>query len=295
MDDIKFIDARDSHGRTLADTPTIQELVRMECQNGSIKLNKYTEETGFHAISNPGWIKFEMDDLHKVSYIRFLLWDSCGNGKKQPSHRKYQYRLLYSEDKISFEGTRWTVLYDTMQNGSNGWQEFYLENRPLDIRSIKIHCCNNTRNSETQLIKVQAFRYPTRELAQEFGLTVPDEAYAPSIHGIINNRIICGDLEEAGISKSIYKEVSTKLKQLAEKIGESDEEIENFRQETQEKLGELNLIDNDISKFQASLLEPVEEAIRKQKRQDKKWRKINIAVMLLAIATILIDILRLIF
>ena len=294
MSDIIFKEVLDSEGQTQA-SETISDLVRQDLNpDGSVKIDIYTEEVGFHSIANPGWIKFELDGLYEISYIRFLLWDSCGNGKKQPSHRKYQYRLLYSEDSIHLKSARWTVLYDTMRNGSNGWQEFYFRNEPVQIRSIKIQCCNNSRDSATQIIKVQAYRYPTYEIATEFGQSVPNDAYAPSIHGIINNRIICGNNEEAGISKDIYNKVKNKLELLGEKIGKDDNNIRIFSLETEEKLDELDHIDNDISKFRTSLLEPVKEAIRRQKKQDERLHHINIVITVLAAVTILVDILRLV-
>lgn len=294
MCDMPFVNAIDSKGQTLANTKTIKNLVNIDRnQDGSVKVGMYNEDEGFHPINNPGWIKFELDDVKYISYIRILLWDNCGNGKKQPSNRMYQYRLMYSEDSITSESARWTVLYDTMRNGSNGWQEFYLEDGPAKIRSIKIHFCHNSRNSETQVVKVQAYRNPTRELAEEFGIyDLKDEEFAPSIHGIINNRIICGYHEEAGISKGIFNEVSSRLKKLKDILGNSDKDVLAFSTETEEKLGELNFIDNDISRFQASLLKPVEDAVKKQKVLDMKWRRINNMVTVLAIMTLVIDIIR---
>ena len=292
---MEIVKSLDSMGQTMEGTPSFKELLNLECnEDGSVKLGKYNENVGFHSINNPGWIKYELDKEYEISYIRLLLWDNCGDGKKQPSNRTYRYRILYSQDTLSSESVRWKVLYDTMRNGSNGWQEFYLEDKPAKIRSVMVHCYYNSRNDDTQIVRVQAFKYPTKELAQEFGLKgISDEDFAPSIHGIINNRIICGYQAEAGISKGIYQEVSSRLDILEEILGDNDNDIQVFRNETKERLGELNFIDNDISRFQASLLKPVEEAVKKQKVMDRKWQIFNISVAALAIVTIVIDIVRL--
>ena len=80
----------------------------------------YNEKIGFHSVPTPGWVEFDFGETKQVRYIRFLLWDNAGSGKRQRSHRNYNYRILFRDG----ETTEWTVLHDTMGHGSCGWQEF---------------------------------------------------------------------------------------------------------------------------------------------------------------------------
>lgn len=101
----------------------------------------YNEKEGFHEVPMPGWIEFDFGKEEDVRYLRFLLWDNAGEGKKQRSHRAYNYRVLFRPENTS----AWTVLHDTMGQGSCGWQEFVKEDgKPWPIRFIRIYGISNS-------------------------------------------------------------------------------------------------------------------------------------------------------
>lgn len=101
----------------------------------------YDEKEGYHGISTPGWIEFDFGEKKDVKYIRFLLWDNNGAGKRVPSHRIYNYRVAFK----SQENESWKVLHDTMEHGSSGWQEFVNESgKSWPIRFIRIYGIYNS-------------------------------------------------------------------------------------------------------------------------------------------------------
>lgn len=101
----------------------------------------YNENEGFHEVLMPGWVEFDFGKEEGIRYLRFLLWDNAGEGKKQRSHRAYNYRVLFRPENTS----TWTVLHDTMGQGSCGWQEFVKEDgNPWPIRFIRIYGISNT-------------------------------------------------------------------------------------------------------------------------------------------------------
>lgn len=289
----------DSQGNTLEKCPTLKNLVDTATNDdSSVKIFFYDASTGFHPVCNPGWIKFDLGECKKVSYIRIHLWDSCGNGKQQPSHRKYQYRLLYTSSDPFAEDAVWETAYDTMSSGSNGWQEFYKEgeNGFGNVQGFMIHLMNNSRNDYTQVVRFQVSEYPTRSIADEFGLDIPDGQEAPAVHRIINNRIICGSPQETALSHEIFKEVRVKLQALETAMSEnggSEDESEKLRilcDETEERINELNGLDTEVKNLTASLIQPVNDEFESQRKYEDRWKAANTISFILAIITLLVDI-----
>ena len=76
------------------------EQARCEYKLCGDSILEYDETKGYYNIKNPGWIKINLNEPKEISYLRFLLWDNRGTLKKrQPSNRKYIYRLLIEEEK----------------------------------------------------------------------------------------------------------------------------------------------------------------------------------------------------
>lgn len=275
----------DSDGNVSGRSDSIEGLVRLEGEGAEKRVSRYDSKEGFHKITNPGWIIFDLGQEEEISYIRFLLWDNCGAGKKQPSRRKYLYRLLIageiSAEESGGRALKWEAVYDTLYNGSNGWQEFFFESAPKRIRYIKLHLIYNTRNEYTHLVNIQAYPYPTRQL-YNYSKGIVDEPprkrrwrlwgkkegerveMAFPIHGLINNRIILGyqgeDLE-CGISLSIYERVSQMLGQLTD----STPELSHIKTEIDERLKELYSIDKELQCFQHSIYYPVARDMKRQR------------------------------
>lgn len=302
----------DSDGNRKENSETIRHLVCLE--GPEKKVPYYDGEKGFHKISNPGWIIFDLCEAKPVSYIRFLLWDNCGSGKKQPSRRKYLYRLLVAgEVSGNSKELKWEVVYDTLYNGSNGWQEFFFESSPKLIRYIKLFFINNSRNEYTHLVNVQAYKYPTQQL-YEYSKGVSDEwmtkrkkrkcekteaetmDMALPIHGLINNRVIVGNQPstlECGISLNIYEQVSSMIGQITDAV--SSAELARIKTDIVERLKELYSIDKELQCFQHSIYYPV---IRDMKEQRSRLKVITIcssSALILSILQCVFDLKTLIF
>ena len=297
----------DSDGNVKRNSETIGNLVRLE--GDEKKIPYYDAEKGFHKISNPGWIIFDLREPKPISYIRFLLWDNCGSGKKQPSRRRYLYRLLIADDVSVSESNckelKWEVVYDTLYNGSNGWQEFFFESSPRQIRYIKLYFINNSRDQYTHLVNIQAYEYPTLQL-YNYSKGISDEweskrrksvlgkrrkvkektmEMAQPIHGLINNRIIVGDQPgnlECGISLNIYEQVSLMIEQITNATSET--ELTHIKSDIAERLKELHTIDKELQCFQHSIYYPV---IRDMKRQRVRLRVITLCSSLALAISIL--------
>lgn len=161
-------------------------------------MRPYDIEEGYYSIPNPGWLEIRLKKPCDVSYLRFLLWDNCGSGKKQPSNRRYVYRLLVScaggDGDDGGDGS-WTAVYDNHTNPSNGWQEFYFEDGLEGLTAIRLQFFHTLSlkesNPRSHIVKVQAYRNPTRSIYDSTQMTsiVP---YAPPVAGIVRNRVIIG-------------------------------------------------------------------------------------------------------
>lgn len=101
---INMSDAKQYEKSLLKDLKLSNVTTSPGCNDSSSALfadivSKYDENEGYYKIPNPGWIVINLDAAKEISYLRFLLWDNRGSeGKRQPSNRKYTYRLLIEED-----------------------------------------------------------------------------------------------------------------------------------------------------------------------------------------------------
>lgn len=227
----------------------------------------YNTKEGFHNIPNPGWLEIQLKEAKEISYLRFLLWDNCGSKKKQPSHRKYHYRLMLAEEPAANEAMVWDVVYDNSHNPSNGWQEFFFEDSCRKIKAIRIQffhtlalSSSNNEKTVTQLVSIQAYKNPTEGICKwsEAGNRLP---YAPALKGLSKNRIVIGG-SDAQIGELATNQISNKIFAYLQSISNNLEEskkvlVENFK----EDLSHDN--NKDISKqinlFYNSVLKPVDE------------------------------------
>lgn len=173
--------------------PTISILLEPSFGTGMHAL-RYNEKSGYHSVPTPGWIDFDFGVARETRYIRFLLWDNAGSGKRQRSHRTYNYRVLFRKDAAS----AWEVLHDTMGNGSCGWQEIVKEGgTPWLIRHLRIYGISNsgaTGGGSLQLVRLGIsgapcdadIRYAIRNRQVKYGDdSGVDEDGAPDIMRIV--------------------------------------------------------------------------------------------------------------
>lgn len=264
---------------------------------------EYNSEEGFLQIKNPGWIKIFLKEARPISYIRFLLWDNRGSAlKRQPSNRKYTYRLLVAETQEGSanqeEPLVWNAIYENTLNPSNGWQEFYFEDGARAIRAIKIQFLQNTsaskrHNFATQLVSVQAYSEVTSTIANL--LNKPDKGAlsAPKPNfGFVRNRVIIGSNEErykSLVEEEIVQEIIQYIKQVqAQSSGTQYAELEAFRAELEAGNGK-NEIEKQIDIFNAAIFKPINEYNRRLNARFKKYSYIASAIFVFSIAKELIE------
>jgi hypothetical protein len=73
-----------------------------------------------------------------------------GQGNKQRDTRIYKYRLLTSVDHLA-----WKVIYDSFNDGGNGWQVFSFP-EALETKYIRVHGIWNSANDKFQIVQVEA-------------------------------------------------------------------------------------------------------------------------------------------
>lgn len=237
-------------------------------------VSQYDEDQGYSNIENPGWIQVVLMKSCQISYIRFLLWDNRGSSaKRQPSNRKYTYRLLIAEKQHNStplsQGIVWTAIYENSLNPSNGWQEFYFEDGVKDIQAIKIQFFQNTSASNkhksfTQLVSLQAYKEPTLAIKQLLydDNTIQDSECAPiPAYGFIRNRVIIGGEQDA-VNNLVENEVIQEVANYIETAGCDVPELKSLRDELVYSADNGRAINNDIERqihiFNRSILKPIE-------------------------------------
>ena len=228
----------------------------------SDEIGRYDISTGFHAVTNPGWIEVSLKKPEEISYLRFLLWDNCGSEKKQPSNRRYVYRLLISESDYPANRS-WEAAYDNHICPSNGWQEFYFEDRTRKITAIKLqffHTLSLSTNPTTQIVSIQAFKNPTENFFESGSPNTPT-SYAPPVSGIVRSRVILGPLQEQ-MGFIVESEITDKIKDYLTRISSSSNledrdilHIESFKDDI-EKNKESGL-NKQLNLLYKSILSPV--------------------------------------
>lgn len=228
----------------------------------SDEIGRYDISSGFHAVTNPGWIEVSLKKPEEISYLRFLLWDNCGSEKKQPSNRRYVYRLLISESDDPANRS-WEAAYDNHISPSNGWQEFYFEDRTRKITAIKLqffHTLSLSTNPTTQIVSIQAFKNPTENFFESGSPNTPI-CYAPPVSGIVRSRVILGPLQEQ-MGFIVESEITDKIKDYLTRISSSSNledrdilHIESFKDDI-EKNKESGL-NKQLNLLYKSILSPV--------------------------------------
>lgn len=125
------------------------------------KITGYTSLTGFASVTWPYTLTVDLGDSYSVLCIRILLWDGLGEGNRQRATRSYKYRLLTSTDHQV-----WKVIFDSSNDGSNGWQVFSFPGA-LSVRYVRIHGMWNSANPEFQIVQVEAHDTAPPELDTE--------------------------------------------------------------------------------------------------------------------------------
>lgn len=140
---------------------------------------RYSEFSGYSAVSPPNCITFDLGARKSIGAIHFLLWDNRGNGKTEICSQACHYRILICDDsgkdlELKYDaasgecmpsdgksGVRWKVIYDTLRNSYNGWQLFRLS-KNLTTRYIRIHFLASSKGVSCKLVRFEAYaRFPS--------------------------------------------------------------------------------------------------------------------------------------
>ena len=117
--------------------------------NGETK--GYTGSKGFAYFKTPGTVTVDLEQVHPIMCIRFLLWDGLGSGGSSgPDSRRYGYRLAVSKDN-----SRWLDLFSTKETDAIGWQIFYPKSA-IYTRYIRIYGLHHTKGNEFHIVAVEA-------------------------------------------------------------------------------------------------------------------------------------------
>lgn len=108
-------------------------------------VTNYGGHEGWSYFMWPGHLTVDLESIHAITCIRFLLYDSDRN-------RLYKYRLLASED-----GKNWKVLFDTEERGHLGWQVFFMGPERLRAQYVRIHGLWNSSNDSFHVVQVEVY------------------------------------------------------------------------------------------------------------------------------------------
>jgi hypothetical protein len=129
----------------------IEEPIRNAEETTDSQIVDYTENSGFAAFRWPSNLTVDLGDCHTLYCIRLLLWDGLGEEHAQRASRIYKYRLLTSVDHQV-----WKVIFDTCDDGFNGWQVFNFPNG-FKSRYLRINGLWNSANQEFHVVQIEAY------------------------------------------------------------------------------------------------------------------------------------------
>lgn len=261
-------------------TTALKELTNTKIKDGQSIVRYYDIEKGFYKFKNPGWILFDLKKPVDIAYLRVLLLDNCGDGKKkQPSHRKYMYRLLVADEQAEADINclNWTIIYNNMILGTNGWQEFVFAD-VKGIRYIKFHGISNSRDNYTHIVNIQAYPCVTKALSEFLEESdiyndsyINQHMYAPALNGFISNRVVIEDLANSiktAISLKIYDVIDKKLQLLLSDLDNS-QELERIKFEINSNIKELTPLQREFSNLELAMLKPIHEQFAIQNKKSK--------------------------
>lgn len=246
-----------------------------EATNG--ESTNYTDSKGFAYFSWPGYLTVDLADTLRIHCIRFLLWDGLGSGPTKRNHRIYKYRLLNSLDHRI-----WEVLYDTGEEGYNGWQVF---NFPDGIQSryIRIHGIYNSVNEGFHVVQIEAYDSEAPALNADIIL----EKTITSVEQLINEK---GD----GLPiTSTLKNITTRIENL---ISSSNllnpEPFSDLLSQLKEQVRDVLSIERSMQSIRKEIVSPVKNELENLGKVGKISFWVGIAGGILAIISIFITLFK---
>jgi hypothetical protein len=222
----------------------------------------YKGSAGSRTFSYFKWPSSLTVDLQKqwiVKCIRFLLWDGMGKAGAPRDTRKYKYRL-----ETSLDGEFYNVVFDTGEDGYNGWQQFLFHNG-IETRYIRIYGRHNSRNDGFHVVEIEAYENDTPPkldaeivLEKKITISVPE----PIIKG--------GPLSKVSAIVEALRKVQIEL---------GSTKLDTICSDLVNVTGDLEILEKNIESVRRQIIGPVNTELR----ASYKLAKMSIALALISV------------
>jgi hypothetical protein len=217
-----------------------------------------------------------------------------GGAGKIPDKRKYKYRL-----ETSLDGEYYDVLYDTCDEGYNGWQQFLIESG-IAMRFIRIYGRYNSANNKFHIVELEAYQElppPSLDarIILEKKLTNQKIEDEPSANK--NSDIDELSFKENNANKNIEIQTKepiikggplSKVNDIVKSIQKAQEHIDSAKlemlcQDLLNVTGDLEILEKNIESVRRQIIDPVTKELKKS----SKWAMISILLAFISILSTL--------
>ena len=190
---------------------------------------------GYLGIHHPSFITLDLEKVVAIKQISMKLidWDDdCNKSEPRNTKQHYAYRLLYSEDKLT-----WTILYDTTATDKvyrRGWQ-WGVFDQPIRMRYFRIHALHNPANSGFHVVRLRLFdeENPTLQIGDRLDIQTPYSL-------------------EVGDAVPISTRIMNLVQRLSDTVSESHKQTNDYKSLVNEVLGEsmvFDTVDGRVDQF----------------------------------------------
>jgi hypothetical protein len=187
-----------------------------EATNGNV--SKYDGHNGFSLSYYPCNFTIDLEREHRLTCVRFLLWDNYGRPGSKINAREYTFSLSVSSDGNNFI----TVFSNQNQKGGNGWYSFRFLNDTY-VRFVRLTGLSNTANKEFHIVEFEIYEEEPLPLSSSnihsidiaIGLGIPSKKLMEEL------------VEKAILNKSkLFEGLENKINQLDKNLIKSGESID---------------------------------------------------------------------
>lgn len=205
----------------------------------------YTGLKGFADFPWPNTLTVDLGGTYDLHCIRFLLWDGLGQGGGRRNLRVYKYRLLVSEDHHT-----WTVLYDTRDDGYNGWQSFEFEHT-IQAQYIRVHGLWNSANSNFHIVQIEAHDSQPPPLGAEITLY---------------RRLSTDSFElESGEGLPLTSRMRDIIRKIDDLVAENSilnpEPFQELTSELRVRVGDIGAVESSMGSIRRAIIAPVQDRL----------------------------------
>lgn len=250
--------------------PVIGDAKRSEIvTNGQII--GYSGNSGFADFHWPGRLTVDLESNVIIYEIRFLIWDGLGVAKSQRNPRIYKYRLLTSNDNNS-----WEVIYDTGDQGFNGWQSFKFP-EGKDLRYIQIHGLWNSANTGFHIVEVEAYDDSNLKTSVEI-------VFEKTVAGLSNGKEIGDGLPLSSHIKGIIRD----LEIFGKKDFVSSDHFSKLILQLRQHATDISALDYNMGSIRREIMFPVKRELKQLNSVGKMSFVVGVIGGLLAIFALIV-------